>query len=166
MPLDRWKPSGSHEWWTPAHVIDAARDALGRIELDPASCSEANIVVGADEFYTREDDGLSKDWGDKNLWCNPPWAAGDLRQWIPRVVAHPGKRLLLVPATDSTPMELVIRQADWIAWFRGLQGWSGPDVVNVSNGRLPIATAMTVVAGWGCPPDSFRPHAPITWRDK
>jgi len=44
---------------------------LGPITLDPASEADANAVIGADHYYTKEDDGLSKPWAE-TIWLNPP----------------------------------------------------------------------------------------------
>jgi len=52
----------SDEWYTPAGVIEAAREVLGGIDLDPASSETANRTVGAPRYFTEEDDGLARDW--------------------------------------------------------------------------------------------------------
>jgi hypothetical protein len=44
---------------------------MGGIDLDPASCGEANKTVQADLFFTREDDSLNLPW-EGNIFLNPP----------------------------------------------------------------------------------------------
>jgi ParB-like chromosome segregation protein Spo0J len=64
--------SKSVEWYTPAEYVDAAREVMGKIDLDPGSCEEANKTVKAAKIYTEETDGLAE--GNKwkgRLWLNP-----------------------------------------------------------------------------------------------
>lgn len=98
------------EWYTPAEYIQAAREVMGGIDLDPASCPIANRTVQATCFYSKEEDGLSKPWCGR-LWLNPPYGqrapakpslqqaflqkllqeyeAGQVEQAIALVLAHP-----------------------------------------------------------------------------
>lgn len=61
------------EYYTPPYIIEAARQVLGEIDLDPASSALAQTVVKAKHYYTKEDDGLTKEWVG-TVWHNPPYS--------------------------------------------------------------------------------------------
>ena len=62
----------SNEWYTPAKYIEAARQVMGSIDLDPASCELANQTVRAARYYTEQENGLMLPWYG-NVFCNPPY---------------------------------------------------------------------------------------------
>lgn len=62
----------SNEWYTKSIYIEAAREVMGGIDLDPASCEMANRVVQAPTYYTQQDNGLLKPWYGR-IWLNPPY---------------------------------------------------------------------------------------------
>ena len=65
--------SGNDEYYTPFEVVQAARFAMNGIDLDPASNHIAQKVVEATKYYTKEDDGLSKEWSGR-VFLNPPFS--------------------------------------------------------------------------------------------
>jgi len=68
--------SGWPEWFTPAEYLDAARNVLGTIDLDPASCAKAQETVQASTYLTAEQDGLERPWQGR-VWLNPPYGQVD-----------------------------------------------------------------------------------------
>lgn len=76
--------SQSVEWFTPPEIVEPCREVLGGIELDPASCPIANLIVKADRFYTEKEDGLVSPW-DGKFFCNPPYGKGT-RKWPTRAI--------------------------------------------------------------------------------
>jgi hypothetical protein len=72
--------SESADHYTPAFIVNAAREALGgSITLDPASCAEANKWIKADTIYTRKQDGFVRPWYG-NVFLNPPGGLSDNKQ--------------------------------------------------------------------------------------
>jgi len=72
--------SESAEWYTPPKFIETAREVLGEIDLDPASCDWANEnIVKAKFYYTKETDGLAHRWTipgtmqPARVWLNCPY---------------------------------------------------------------------------------------------
>jgi phage N-6-adenine-methyltransferase len=78
--------TGKIEWYTPVAYIDLARQVMGEIDLDPATCAFAQARVQARRYYTIEDDGLAKDWAGK-IWLNPPFAQPAIVHFVEKLVA-------------------------------------------------------------------------------
>lgn len=69
--------SGKVEYYTPEEWVEAARQAMGSIDLDPASSTIANQTVKAARIFTVEDDGLAHSWTAENIWMNHPFHRGE-----------------------------------------------------------------------------------------
>jgi len=77
--------SGNNEWYTPGYIIEAARNTMGSIDLDPASSAIANQTVGAKNYYTKEDNGLIQPWHG-NIWLNPPYSRSLISRFSSAVI--------------------------------------------------------------------------------
>jgi DNA N-6-adenine-methyltransferase (Dam) len=76
----------SNEWYTPAAYVEAARDVLGGIDLDPASSVLANQTVRAGRIFTADDDGLQAPWRGR-VWMNPPYG-GLAGSFVAKLLEH------------------------------------------------------------------------------
>lgn len=119
------------EWYTPQRIIEAARLTLGTIDLDPASCAEANRIVRATKICTREDDGLSQEWRG-NVWLNPPYGRGIVERFVEKVVQSTFVKgtvhsaLVLTNAcTDTEWWHTLARESLACLWRGRLRFW-GP----------------------------------------
>ncbi len=63
----------TNEWYTPGPELARVRRVIGDIDLDPASCEEANKLVRAKRFFDIGDDGLSMPWFAESVFLNPPF---------------------------------------------------------------------------------------------
>ena len=79
--------SGENEWYTPEYIIDAAKETMGSIDLDPATSELANETVKAEEIFTKEDDGLDKEWSG-NVWLNPPYALPLINEFSDKLISE------------------------------------------------------------------------------
>jgi phage N-6-adenine-methyltransferase len=77
--------SGEAEWYTPAEVIEAARAVLGSIDLDPASCEQANRTVQAARYFTKRENGLVQSWHGR-IWLNPPYSQPTLGRFVAKLL--------------------------------------------------------------------------------
>lgn len=97
--------SGNNEWYTPAEYIEAAREAMGTIDLDPASSDIAQEVVKAKTYYTIETNGLDKPWRG-NIWLNPPYSSDSIIQFIDKLVEErPYYQQAIVLVNNATETE-------------------------------------------------------------
>ena len=76
--------SGNNEWYTPANIIELARNSMGSIDIDPSSCDIAQSTVKAATYWTKETNGLDKSWYG-NVWMNPPYSAALIKQFCAKL---------------------------------------------------------------------------------
>ena len=78
--LDNEFSSASAEHYTPRWIVELAREVMGGIDCDPATCLEAQEWIQAKVFYTIKTDGLKHPWLGR-AWINPP---GDKQSKLPK----------------------------------------------------------------------------------
>jgi hypothetical protein len=75
---------GDGDFYSPPALLTAARSVLGDIDLDPASCREANREVQAKQYYSWREDGLAHEWAGR-MWINPPFP---WEPWVEKFVSE------------------------------------------------------------------------------
>lgn len=89
MSLGAQHTSKSQEWYTPKNIIESARVVMGKISLDPASCTLANLNVQANFYFSEINNGLEKDWNVEpgtTVWLNPPY--NNTLKWVKKVICE------------------------------------------------------------------------------
>ncbi len=134
------------EWYTPAHIIEAARRVLGGIDLDPASCEAANKIVGAREYYSPEKgvDGLSEPWRARAVLLIPPYS--DTSAWVERLVAeyragNVAEAIVIVNAKTETAFFELLWEHAAICFVRGRIAFVPGDGGESTAGRCGSAIA-------------------------
>ena len=113
--------TGRNEWYTPQEVVDAARAAMGGIDLDPASTIEANETVRARRIYTVDDDGLAHLWWGR-VFLNPPYARGTVDLFVRKLLdemrsGRVFQAIVLVNnATETGWGQSLLSYADALCW--------------------------------------------------
>ena len=69
--------SNTDEWATPQAFFDELNKEFN-FTLDPCSTKENHKC---NKYYTKEDDGLSKDWRNEIVFCNPPYGR-EIGKWV------------------------------------------------------------------------------------
>jgi hypothetical protein len=106
------KMTGNNERYTPAIYIEAARAAMGSIDVDPASNKHAQKTIQAGKYYTAKNSGLDADWAG-NVWLNPPYEKG-------LVDLFADKLLLELEAGNTTAAIVLTNNSTDSGWFQKL----------------------------------------------
>lgn len=99
MNTDVMFSSKTDQWATPQDFFDKLNEEF-HFTLDPCA-DEFNHKC--EKYYTKEEDGLFKDWEDEIVFCNPPykWVA----LWVKKCFIHSqngGLSVMLIPARTDT----------------------------------------------------------------
>lgn len=123
--------TGNPEWYTPAYIINAARNTMGSIDCDPASNAIAQQRIKAKVHYTELTNGIGKPWFG-NIWLNPPYFTGNIKK--PGINAFT-KDLLNKLHSGNTTQAIFLAQAKTdTKWFQSLS--LEADAVLFTRGRI------------------------------
>jgi phage N-6-adenine-methyltransferase len=116
--------SGNNEWYTPPEIIEAARATMGRIDCDPASSELANKTVKAKKYYTAEQNGLERKWGEK-VWLNPPYSQPAINHFADALSQRVKDKeikeacILVNNATDAAWCQKILMLGSCVCFLRG-----------------------------------------------
>lgn len=155
--------NSNDQWYTPAQYIEMVREILDTIDLDPASCAEANQIVQANRFFTKEQDGLKQSWDAENIFLNPPYSK--MLPWVEKLLfelsIQPKLQAILLAnvCTDTKWFEAISEASEFIGvsicFVRGRIKFHSPSRIETHNTpkNSPKKPSMFVCFG---NPDSRR----------
>ena len=112
--------SKSNEWATPVRLF-ADLDAEFHFDLDPCATPEN---AKCRDFYSIDNDGLTKNWGGRRVFCNPPYGR-EIGAWVRKCsdeAKKPGTLVvMLIPARTDTAYfhDYIYGKAREIRFLRG-----------------------------------------------
>jgi len=118
------------ERYTSAAVIEAARSALGDIDLDPCTDKHANKTVQAAKIFTAKDDAIGQDWTG-SCWLSPP--VGDHERFVEKACASIAagnlkQCLMLVDSKTNQPwFHRAMNQGNGLAFLTGDEAFVDED---------------------------------------
>lgn len=102
------------EYYTPKFYIDLVYKVLETIDLDPASCKQAQQTVKAKKYFTISDNGLTELWQANNIFLNFPYS--NAKSWILKTLIEYNNYnfnngiILANSITDTEAFHMLIKQ--------------------------------------------------------
>jgi hypothetical protein len=116
--------SETDEHYTPQAIVESAREALGGIDLDPASCPEANECVRAAHIFDRGQNGFQREWRGR-VFLNPPGGLSDSLEQVVKPNCRVSGVCGLAGGTKERPGHthhgVESNQKKW--WFKLAREW-------------------------------------------
>jgi site-specific DNA-methyltransferase (adenine-specific) len=134
--------SKTGEWGTPQGFFDKLDWRFGPFDLDPCA-TPANTKCA--NFFTEEEDGLSKNWEGFTSFINPPYGRG-IEKWIKKGFEESRKDntkvVMLIPSrTDTKYWHDYVMRADEVYFVKGRLKFGD------SENSAPFPSAIVVFDG-------------------
>ena len=133
--------SKSEEWETPQDLFDHLNFQY-KFTLDPCATTQS---AKCEKYYTKDDDGLSKDWEGETVFMNPPYGR-DIKNWIKKAYEEGQKPktmvVCLIPSrTDTKYWHEYCMKAWNIHFVKGRLKFKNE---NAGNNSAPFPSAVVV----------------------
>ena len=143
--------TGKDDWETPKDFYEKLDDEF-HFTLDPCCTHES---AKCEKHYTKNDDGLSKDWSGEIVFCNPPYSKnGNQDAWVKKCYTESLKPnttvVALLPArTDTNRFHDCILGKAEIRFIRGRLVFEvdGKPLIG-KNGRPQPAPFPSMICIW------------------
>ena len=99
-------------WLTPLWIIERLG---GGFDLDP--CGYPGHQTAKKLFLENEGCGLSRDWGNKFVWLNPPYS--DVGRWLDKLADHANGTALVFARTDTSWAQRHFKRAANVFFLKG-----------------------------------------------
>lgn len=136
--------SKNTSWCTPIAFFNELNSEFN-FELDPAATDKSAKCAN---YYTPADDGLTKDWGGRSVFCNPPYGKA-ISDWVRKGYEESQKPgtvvVMLIPARTDTSYYhnyILHGKADEIRFLRGRLKFTDED--GNTKDAAPFPSAVIV----------------------
>lgn len=135
--------SKSNEWDTPQDFYNKL-NARFSFTLDPCCTPES---AKCSNYYTEEDDGLSRSWAGETVFMNPPYGR-QISKWIKKAYEesqHENTTVVcLIPSrTDTKYWHDYCMKAHEVCFIKGRLRFGNP-VTNAEQNPAPFPSAIVV----------------------
>lgn len=134
--------SNSDEWATPQDFYDDLNKEF-HFDLDPCATTENHKTP---HYFTKEDDGLIKNWGGCRVFLNPPYS--QIKKWVKKAWEESTKPntivVMLIPArTDTKYFHQYIQNRSEIRFIKGRLRFGG------SKNSAPFPSMVVIFRAGG-----------------
>ena len=135
--------SKNMNWCTPVEFFDKL-DQEFHFDLDPEATEKSAKCA---KYYTPDDNGLTKDWGGRRVFCNPPYGR-QIGDWVRKGYEESQKPgtlvVMLIPARTDTSYfhDYIFRGKAEVRFLRGRLKFTDEDGNTKDAAPFPSAVVI------------------------